>query len=289
MLDILKRKNLHAACWQEAALENSLVKGAHRNNPIPEFSGGKLIPYVWNNTEGDEDLCNRFANMGYPVVLCCVTNLYFDLAYNKDPLEPGLTWGGFNDARSSFEFVPEDVFKSTRVDPMGRAYDRKAMYREREALTPKGLKNVLGIQGQIWCETIKGPKMLEYYVYPKLIGLAERAWAAQPKWAKVSDLERHDFAVQDAWNEFANRLGQRELPRLDYLFGGTSYRLPPPRGQIENGRFEASTEYSGRDPLFHGRHRSHSDCRNTRPCQRWWPNQTQHLRHHWPPVVTTVK
>ncbi|MBM4077514.1 MAG: beta-N-acetylhexosaminidase, partial [Planctomycetes bacterium] len=237
MLELLKQRKLQAACWQEAALDHvKSADGKVRDNPRQEFAGGKLIPYVWNNTRGNEDLCNRFANIGYPVVLCCVTNLYYDLAYNKDPLEPGLTWAGYIDARSPFEFVPEDVFKSTRVTEYGHTYDRPGMYRELEKLTAKGLKNVLGIQGQIWCETIKGPQNLEYYVYPKLISLAERAWAAQPAWAKVSDLNQHDAAVDVAWNEFANRLGQRELPRLDSLFGGIGYRLPPPGGVIENGQ-----------------------------------------------------
>jgi hexosaminidase len=245
IIEIIERHELQAACWQEAALDHVPVDGETRDIPVKEFAGGQLVPYVWNNLRGNEDLSSRFANIGYPVVLCCVTNFYFDLAYNKDPLETGLTWGGFIDARDPFEFVPEDIFKSTRVDSMGHPYDRKQMYRERVSLTPAGWKNILGVQGQIWCETIKGPQMLEYYVYPKQISLAERAWAAQPAWAKIDNLEEHDKAVQNAWNEFANRLGQRELPRLDYLFGGTGYRLPPPGAVVENGRLEASAEYPG--------------------------------------------
>lgn len=245
ILDVIEGHSLQAACWQEAALDHVVENGQPRDNPVREFAGGRLIPYVWNNLRGNEDLCARFANMGYPVVMCCVTNLYFDLAYNKDPLETGLSWGGFIDARSPFELVPEDVFKSTRVDAMGRPYDRRQMYRDRESFTPEGLNNLLGIQGQIWCETIKGPQMLEYYVWPKQISLAERAWAPRPDWAGLDDLDTHDAAVDVAWNEFANRLGQRELPRLDSLFGGTLYRLPPPGAVIEEGRLYASAEYPG--------------------------------------------
>lgn len=245
ILEVIDRHNLQAACWQEAALDHVTVDGKLRDVPNKEFTGGKMIPYVWNNLRGNEDLSARFANMGYPVVMCCVTNLYFDLAYNKDPLESGLTWGGFIDARSPFEFVPEDVFKSTRVDAFGHPYDRKQMYHDQESITSEGWDNVLGIQGQIWCETIKGPQMLEYYVYPKQISLAERAWAARPDWAKIANLDDHDQAVQAAWNEFANRLGQRELPRLDSIFDGTPYRLPPPGAVVKNGKLEASTEYPG--------------------------------------------
>ena len=262
-----------------------MIDGVHHDNPVPEFAGGQLIPYVWNNTRGNEDLCNRFANIGYPVVLCSVTNLYWDLAYNKDPLEPGLTWAGFVDARHPFEFVPEDVFKSTRVNAYGHQYDRAQMYAEREQLTEDGLRNVLGIQGQIWCETIKGPQMLEYYAFPKMLGMAERAWAAQPDWATISDLEQHDAAVQDAWNEFANRLGQRELPRLDWLFGGIAYRLPPP-GRCHWRRQTARQQrVSGPDdPLLHRRQRSDGIfARLYRTGRRIRPGQSQHLRHPQPP------
>src|SRR5262249_1817027 len=111
--------------------------------------------------------------------------------------------------------------------------------------TPQGLKNLLGIQGHIWCETIKGPQMLDYYTFPKLIGLAERAWGAQPAWAKIDDPVARHQALGVAWNEFANRIGQREFPRLDSLFGGTAYRLPPPGAEIENGRLHANVESPG--------------------------------------------
>jgi hexosaminidase len=245
IMKVIENRGLRAGCWQEAALDHVKSGATRRDNPRPEFSGGRLVPYVWNNTGGNADLCNRFANMGYPVVLCSVTNLYWDLAYNKDPLEPGLTWGGFVDAKSPFVFVPENVFLSTRSNAFGKQLDRAAMEKNLERLTEAGLKNVQGIQGQIWCETIKGPQMLEYYVFPKLIGLAERAWAARPAWAGISELAQHDAAVETAWNEFANRLGQRELPRLDFLSGGIGYRLPPPGAQIIDGQLHASSEYPG--------------------------------------------
>ena len=112
-------------------------------------------------------------------------------------------------------------------------------------MTPEGLKHLLGIQGQIWCETIKGPKLFDYYVFPKIISLAERAWAAQPAWAKIDDHAKFAAGVQEPWNEFANRLGQRQLPRLDALFGKIEYRLPPPGAVIRDGKLSANSDYPG--------------------------------------------
>ncbi len=243
--EILKKHGLKAGVWQEAALEPTAGGRGARLNPYADFAGGQVTPYVWNNLSGSEDLCNRLANAGFPVVLSSVSNLYFDLAYNKDPKEPGLVWGGFVDARSPFELVPEDVFKSTRVDSLGRAYTAAELQRSRISLTEEGLKNIIGIQGQIWNETIKGPKMLEYYTCPKIIGLAERAWASQPEWAKIDEADARHKALDVAWNEFANRLGQYELPRLDNLLGGRDYRLPPPGAVVKDGQLQANIEYPG--------------------------------------------
>ena len=239
--EILQRYGLKTAGWEEIALER--VPSGYA--PHPEFAGGNFIPYVWNNLGDNVDLGNRLANAGYPVVLCSVTNLYFDLAYNKDPQEPGLSWGGFVNTRSAWEFTPEDVFKSTTRDDMGRPLDTEAFYRQRESLTNAGLGRILGIQGERWSETVKGQQMMEYYLFPKLLGHAERTWAEQPGWVRNPDRNQRQSAAEAEWNDFANRLGQRELPRLDHLFGGVAYRLPPPGARIENGTLLANVAFPG--------------------------------------------
>jgi hexosaminidase len=184
------------------------------------------------------------ANAGYPVVLCSATNLYLDLAYEKDPLEPGLIWAGFVDARDPFSFVPQDVFKSKATDLMGHPIDIAGLGANRQRLTAKGLRRVLGIQAQLWSERIRGIDQLEYMAFPRLLAVAERAWAAAPAWADLPDpLHAPQFA--HAWNEFANRVGQREMPRLDVLFGGVAYRLPPPGAVILDGMLHANVEFPG--------------------------------------------
>ncbi|UCD38890.1 MAG: chitobiase/beta-hexosaminidase C-terminal domain-containing protein, partial [Fidelibacterota bacterium] len=39
--------------------------------------------------------------------------------------------------------------------------------------------------------------------------------------------------------------GQRELPRLEYLYGGVNYRIPLPGAIIENGRLKANVRFPG--------------------------------------------
>ena len=68
---------------------------------------------------------------------------------------------------------------------------------------------------------------------------------AQPEWARTNDTAERRRQEALAWTEFANRLGQRELRRLDSLVGGVSYRLPPPGAAIRNGLLTANTAFPG--------------------------------------------
>jgi hexosaminidase len=199
------------------------------------------------------DLGYRLANAGYNVVLCNVSNFYFDLAYNKDPQEPGLYWAGFVDTRHAWTFAPYDMFKTTTKNSMGQALNLETGNMTAgdkskiivEHLKPASRKNILGVEAQIWSETIKGREMLEYYMLPKLIGFAESAWAAERKWETIENKTERDAHIQKGWNVFANTLAKRELPRLTYLNGGYNYRVPSPGAVIENGKLMANTAYPG--------------------------------------------
>jgi hexosaminidase len=242
---ILTERDLATAGWEEIAL----TAGPHGSakQPNEEFLERDFRPYVWNNVWGSgvEDLGYQLANAGYEVVLANATNLYFDLAYDKHPAEIGYGWAGFVDTRKPWEFVPLDLFKNARTDLMGRPMDSAKVFAGRARLTAEGRKRVRGIQGQLWAENSKSPAILEYLAFPKLLGLAERAWAAQPDWAGIEDAAEREHRQSVAWNEFANRLGQRELARLDRLHGGILYRLPPPGAALRDGLVEANTAFPG--------------------------------------------
>ncbi|WP_128545151.1 family 20 glycosylhydrolase [Larkinella soli] len=237
LLDRLQKRNLEVHGWEEVALTKS-PEGKYLPNPA--FAGRRVVPYIWNNIF-DLDLGNRLANAGYPVVLCNVTNFYFDLAYNNDPLEPGLYWGGFVDTRNNWEFAPFDMFKTTYRTSLGKPLDFSGLQR----MKPEARKNVIGLEAQLWSETVKGRDMLEYYILPKLIGFAESAWAAERPWETIEDRAARTKAIQTGWNVFANTVAQRELPRLATLNGGYNYRLPPPGAVIENGQMKANTALPG--------------------------------------------
>jgi hexosaminidase len=242
LVKLLEDRDLEIAGWEEVAM-TFLPDGSWIANN--EFAGEKVIPYVWNSIWGNQELGYRLANGGYPVVLCNVNNFYFDFGYNKDPYEPGGYWGGFNDTKTAFSFIPYDLYKSIKVNTMGHAFDPDKDFKDLERLNEQGRKNILGLQGQLWSETIKGSDMLEYYSLPKMLGLAERAWQGTPSWAAIEDKEKRDAALDQAWNVFANTLAQREFARLDNIFGGFHYRIAPPGARIVDGKLKANTAFPG--------------------------------------------
>ena len=237
----LAEKGIQAAGWEEIA-QNFAEDGSWSVNE--EFANSNVVPFIWNSLWGAEDLGNKMANAGYPVVLCNVTNFYFDLAYNKDPREAGLYWAGFVDTKDAFIFTPYDVFKSIKVSSFGREYTDED-FEGLEYLKEEARPNILGFQAQLWSETVKGPEMLEYYILPKLLGLAERAWYGSAAWESIDDRATREAAIDKDWNRFANVLGRKEFRRMDHIFGGYNYRLASPGAKVENGRVVVNSSYPG--------------------------------------------
>ena len=244
--EVLKTHSLVPSGWEEIAVRKTQRDGRTVNIPNPDFAARGWRAYVWNNVAGwgAEDLAYRLANGGYDVVLSPVTNLYFDLAWNPNPAETGLGWGGFVDLRKPFDFIPLDYYRNSRLDRRGNPLD-PSVFVGKDRLTDYGRRHILGIQGNLWSETLGGDGRLEYMLVPKLFGLAERAWAPDPDWASERDPARAESLYRDAWSRFVNVLGQRELPRLDREVPGISYRIPTPGLKAEGGVVRCSVELPG--------------------------------------------
>ncbi|MGD9633601.1 MAG: family 20 glycosylhydrolase, partial [Pirellulales bacterium] len=140
------------------------------------------IAYVWNSVLGwgREDAAYRLANAGFDVVLSNAPFLYFDLAYEKDPLDNGYYWAGFVGNRAPFDFNPFDALRDARANSMGQplAADQFA---KSARLSAAGQERILGLQGQLWAENLRSADLLDYMAFPRLIALAERAWSAEPE------------------------------------------------------------------------------------------------------------
>ena len=225
--------------WEEIAVRKTQRGGQQTNIPNPDFAARGWRAYVWNNVPGGgaEDLAYRLANGGYDVVLSPVSNLYFDLAWNENPEETGLDWGGYVDLRKPFDFIPFDYYRNVRVDP--------SVFVGKDRLTDYGRAHIVGIQGNLWSETLGGEGRLEYMMLPKLFGLAERGWAPDPDWARERDPAKSESLYREAWSRFVNVVGQRELPRLDREVPGVNYRIPTPGLRAQGGVVYCSLELPG--------------------------------------------
>ena len=104
---------------------------------------------------------------------------------------------------------------------------------------------MLGLQGDLWSETLGGDGRLDYMLVPKLFGLAERAWAADPDWALERDAQKSEPLYREAWSRFVNVVGKRELPRLDRELPGFQLPHPDAGPQGRRGELRASVELPG--------------------------------------------
>jgi hexosaminidase len=243
---ILSRHGLAHAGWDETALVHLRADGGDRLLPNPRFAGADFHVYVWNNGwgSGQEDCAYRLADAGYEVILANPANLYFDLAHAKDSEEPGYYWAGFVDTRQAFEFCPVDMTVGATLDPMGHPVVPRARA-ESLRLKRSATGRIAGLQGQLWGENARSRERLEYLAAPRLIALAERAWAPDPGWRLIEDERERMACIEHDWNEFANRLGQHELPRLDLAPLAYGYRLPPPGAVFDGGALHANVALPG--------------------------------------------
>lgn len=241
--DDLTERGLAMGAWEEFSLLRDPQTRQMTANPL---FPGRSVPYVWSNIwgTGTEYYSYMLANAGYDIVMAHASNFYFDLAYQKHPEEGGLYWAGFVNTRDPFGFIPFDLYKSGVRDSRGNEMP-ESYFDGFETLTEEGRKHIKGLQGQLWGETMRLPGRIEYMALPRMIVLAQRAWRAEEAWMEIADRQARLQARDTAWNEFANRLAQRELPRLDYMNGGYGYRIPPVGIQVRDGMLHANVAYPG--------------------------------------------
>ena len=234
---LLKSRGLRASGWEEIGSRRVRMHGEPKLIPNPEFVNAGMTTYVWNNLDGAADLGVRLANAGYRTVLAPVTAFYFDMAYNRNPEEPGGKWAPYIDLEDAYDFVPYDFVRASANDP--------APVPGRDGLADFGRANIAGLEGQLWAEYLRDVERIDYMLMPRMLGLAERAWAADPDWAQAPDRATAGSLHARAWSVFVNQLGKQVLPRLDAEPAGIRYRIPPPGLRLEAGVVRVNVQLPG--------------------------------------------
>jgi len=168
----LKDNQKLTAAWNEAALPP-------HNDIGSSGSAGKVdktcIIFAWEHP----DVGIMSAKNGFKTVLCPGQKTYFDMAHNNSTFERGICWAATIEVKEVFDWQPLKEYQ------------------------PKEIENVLGIQGQLWSETITDKDYFDAMINPRLATLAEIAWSSKAKrtWSQFrsSLLHNVDFLSKLGW------------------------------------------------------------------------------------------
>jgi len=211
VLDIAESRGVKLSGWQELVmdLEDHVYERLKKNLYSVNF---------WNTGYGQEEYPYKYANDGVPVILSNMTNTYVDFAYTPDKKERGLSWGGFVDERRSFSLLPYDIYRSVRWDDRGRMRDISRRPEGKEPL--EACQNIIGVQAQLWTETVRNFDHVTSYVFPKVCGVFERAWNASPSWEGT--LKADDPGFMAELDRYYSTVVSHEMPYYEDM--GVAYR-----------------------------------------------------------------
>ena len=172
IISILKNSNKLTAAWNEAALPP-------HNDIGSAGSSGKVykscIIFAWEHP----DVGLLSAKKGFKTVLCPGQKTYFDMAHNNSTYERGICWAATIEVKEVFDWQPLKDYQ------------------------PKEIENVLGIQGQLWSETITDKDYFDSMINPRLAALAEIAWSSKAKrtWSQFrsSLIKNMEYMTKMGW------------------------------------------------------------------------------------------
>lgn len=139
MADSARKFNREVLAWDEAA-DDSLPKDS-------------TIIFWWRQDQPQQ--LQKALDRGFKVVLCPRIPLYFDFVQDKSH-HKGRTWNGeISSLEKVYTFSPlKYVRKQTQ------------------------LQQVLGMQANLWTETVITEKRLNFMLFPRIAALAEASWSA---------------------------------------------------------------------------------------------------------------
>ena len=230
--------------WDDILLK--LTEKNQSETQIKEFfKDDDILLFVWKNDwgQGRQDMIYKYANLGYKSIMSNSSAFYFDMVDDKDLDNIGLSWSGYANYKDMWTVDVYDVFNDlygVEKNNISQDYIDNSVKLDQDKRD-----NIIGVQSQIWSETIRNEGILDYMFMPNIIVFSQKAWSHDNSWMDISnnDVKREKIDIE--WNKFANNVGQRVLPMVDNIFGGLSYDLPKPGGKIINDTLYANTVFPG--------------------------------------------
>ena len=209
------------------------------------FKDDDILLFVWKNDwgQGRQDMIYKYANLGYKTIMSNSSAFYFDMVDDKDLDNIGLSWSGYANYKDMWTVDVFDVFNDlygVEKNNITKDYIDNSVKLDQDKRD-----NIIGVQSQIWSETIRNEGILDYMFMPNIIVFSQKAWSHDNSWMDISNNDVKIETINYQWNKFANNVGQRVLPMVDNIFGGLYYDLPKPGGKIMNDTLYANTVFPG--------------------------------------------
>ncbi|MDZ7903053.1 MAG: family 20 glycosylhydrolase [Rheinheimera sp.] len=155
---LLQKRRLVLGGWEDGLMYDA-------NTPFNrgEFANDKVYANVWDNIWewGVADRAYRLANAGYQVVLSHGTHLYLDHPNEVAAEERGYYWASrFTDAQKIFGYMPDHLYANADKTLAGEPISNLEALLGRALPKLEQPQNILGIQGQVWSETIRTAEQL---------------------------------------------------------------------------------------------------------------------------------
>lgn len=211
VLDIAEPRGVKISGWQEMIIDIDPVVCERVRKSLRSVN-------LWSVRGKKEQLAYDLANQGFPMVLSNSTSTYLDLAYKCDRQERGRSWSGFIDERRTYSFLPYDLYRSIRWDDAGQMRDIENAPNGKVELEAK--ENIIGVQAQLWGESLRNFDHITYYTFPKVCGIFERGWNASPAWEGT--LKSDDPVFMEQFNAWYSTVVAHEFPYFEEI--GINYR-----------------------------------------------------------------
>ncbi|MCH5599604.1 family 20 glycosylhydrolase [Niabella ginsengisoli] len=143
MADSVFKMNAKLLAWDEVA--------------NMDFPKNKTIVFWWRHDKPEQ--LTTVLNKGYSTVLCPRLPLYFDFVQDSTHTV-GRKWGGgFSPLQDVYNFNAENL----------------------PGVTSKNQDQILGIQANLWTETMRRSDQLDFMLFPRMAALSEASWKSSEK------------------------------------------------------------------------------------------------------------
>ena len=195
---MMKEKGITMYGWQEVGVGYD----DEFNREVAPATGG--VNCWLTNSSKMKSVPLKAVRSGFPVILSNVEHFYMDQLYASHPEERGLYWGGVVDEFAALGGYPYELCPVEE--------------NERNL--------ILGVQGQLFGETLRSEADAQRLLYPKIYGLAERQWNAEQTYTNA---------------RLNHIIGTYVLPRM--ALGGQTFHLRAPGIIVENGKIKMNCAY----------------------------------------------